>query len=130
MSHRPTVFLIIFVGGGIGSILRHAANQVSAAIFGVNFPSGTLLVNIVGSFCMGLLAGWFAFRGRSNHALQRFLATGVLGGFTTFSAFSLEAALLWERGQVGIATLYVVTSVVVAIIGVFVGLGVTRAFLA
>ena len=129
MSHRPAVFLIIFVGGGIGSILRHAVNQASTAIFGVNFPSGTLLVNIIGSFCMGLLAGWFAFRGRSDHSLQLFLATGVVGGFTTFSAFSLDAALLCERGQVGVATLYVVASVVVAIVGVFVGLGVIRSLL-
>ena len=80
-------------------MLRHAVNQASAAYFGVNFPWGTLFVNVVGSLAMGLLAGWFAFRGEGGQLLRLFLATGILGGFTTFSAFSIDAALLWERGQ-------------------------------
>jgi CrcB protein len=122
------VFLLVFLGGGIGSILRHAVNLASTALFGVNFPSGTLAVNIIGSLAMGALAGFFAFRG-DGHLTRLFLTTGVLGGFTTFSAFALDAALLWERGQIGLAAFYVGTSVAAAIVGVFAGLGMMKALL-
>ena len=128
MSHPASVFLAIFVGGGLGSILRHGVNQACAALFGVHFPSGTLVVNIVGSLAMGLVAGWFAFRG-DGPMLRLFLTTGVLGGFTTFSAFSLDAALLWERGQTVGAALYAGGSVVAGIIGVFAGLSLMRTLL-
>ena len=121
MAQRSLVFLIIFTGGGIGSILRHAINQASAVAFGVNFPFGTLLVNLSGSFLMGVLAGWFALRGHDSH-VRVFLTTGVLGGFTTFSAFSLDAAVMWERGQIGLTVIYAGTSVAGAILGVFCGL--------
>jgi len=129
VSHNISVFLIIFIGGGLGSMLRHAVNQTSAALFGTHFPSGTFAVNVIGSLAMGLLAGWFAFRGEGGQLLRLFLTTGILGGFTTFSAFSLDAALLWERGQVGIAALYVGGSVAAGIGGVFIGLSVMRSFL-
>jgi fluoride exporter len=129
MSHRNLAFVLIFVGGGFGSMLRHAVNLASAALFGVNFPYGTILVNIAGSFAMGLIAGWFALRGQGGQMMSLFLTTGILGGFTTFSAFSLDAALLWERGQAATAVLYVVGSVIVAIISVFVGLAVMRTLL-
>ena len=69
-----------------GSMIRHAVNQTSAAMFGINLPYGTLSVNIVGSLMMGLIAGWFAFRGDGGQLLRLFLTTGILGGFTTFSA--------------------------------------------
>ena len=128
MSHPAQVFLAIFVGGGLGSILRHFVNQACAAFFGLHFPAGTLVVNIIGSLAMGLLAGWFAFRG-DGQFLRLFLTTGVLGGFTTFSAFSLDAALLWERGQTGVAALYAGGSVAAGIIGVFAGLSLMRALL-
>ena len=128
MNHHTSAVLIIFIGGGVGSMLRHAVNQACAALFGIHFPSGTLAVNIIGSLAMGILAGWFAFRG-DGPLLRLFLATGVLGGFTTFSAFSLDAALLWERGQVGVAALYVGGSVAAGIIGVFVGLSLMRTLL-
>lgn len=110
-------------------MLRHAANQASAALFGVHFPWGTLFVNIIGSLAMGLVAGWFTFRGEGGQLLRLFLATGILGGFTTFSAFSLDAALLWERGPTAVAALYVVGSVVAAIIGVMTGVAIMRAWL-
>ena len=122
--------LLIFLGGGIGSILRHTINQTSAAFFGPHFPWGTLFVNIVGSLAMGLLAGWFAFRGDGGQLLRLFLATGILGGFTTFSAFSLDAALLWERGQTVAAGMYAVGSVAAAIIAVFAGIAIMRTLLA
>lgn len=127
-SHQAIAFLLIFIGGGIGSILRHAANLIGASVFGLNIPAGTLFVNISGSLAMGLLAGWFAFRGYSDQLTRLFLTTGILGGFTTFSAFSLEAALLLERGQTVGATLYVIGSVVIAIAGIFAGIAIIRAF--
>ncbi|MBS0151076.1 MAG: fluoride efflux transporter CrcB [Nitrospira sp.] len=127
-SHQAIAFLLVFIGGGIGSMLRHAANLIGASVFGLNIPAGTLFVNISGSLAMGLLAGWFAFRGHSDQLTRLFLTTGILGGFTTFSAFSLEAALLLERGQTGGATLYVIGSVVIAISGIFAGITIIRAF--
>ncbi len=129
MGHHALIFLLVFLGGGFGSILRHAVNQASAAMFGFNFPYGTLFVNITGSLLMGLIAGWFAFRGEGGQLLRLFLTTGILGGFTTFSAFSLDAALLWERGQTAGAGLYVLGSVATAIIAVFAGLAIMRALL-
>ena len=121
MSHHALALLLIFLGGGLGSMLRHLVNQACAAVFGVNFAWGTLFVNIVGSFAMGLLAGWFAFRSEGGELLRLFLATGILGGFTTFSAFSLDALLLWERGQITAALIYSAGSVGGAIISVFAG---------
>ena len=87
----------------------------------------TLFVNVTGCLIIRLIAGWFAFRGAgSGQALWLFLTTGILGGYTTFSTFSLDTALLWERGQIGLAALYVFSSVAAALIGVFAGLGVTH----
>jgi CrcB protein len=125
-QHRAFVFLIVFVGGGIGSMLRHGVNQASASIFGLHFPHGTLIVNLLGSFLMGLIAGWFAFRGVGTQQLKLFLTTGVIGGFTTFSAFSLDASLMLERGKTGVAMLYIAGNVIGGIGGVFVGLAILR----
>ena len=86
---------LIFLGGGIGAAMRHGVNVYAARTFGFGFPWGTFIVNIVGSLAMGLFAAWFAFRadaGLSQHA-RLFLTTGLLGGFTTFSAFSLDTVL-------------------------------------
>src|SRR5688572_27479712 len=128
-GHHTLALLLIFLGGGIGSILRHTINQTSAAFFGPHFPWGTLFVNIVGSLAMGLLAGWFAFRGDGGQLLRLFLATGILGGFTTFSAFSLDTALLWERGQAVAAVFYVSGSVIASMVGVFSGFFIIRTWL-
>lgn len=125
-SQHALAFLLIFIGGGLGSSLRHAVNQASAVVFGPDYPYGTLFVNVVGSLAMGVLAGWFALRGEGGQLLRLFAATGVLGGFTTFSAFSLDAALLWERGQTAGAAFYVLTSVLVAILSIFTGLFIAR----
>jgi CrcB protein len=122
-------YLIVFLGSGIGGALRHGVNLVCARACGTAFPWGTLTVNVVGSLAMGLIAAWFAFKaqaGWSQHA-RLFLTTGILGGFTTFSAFSLDAALLYERGQLGLALAYVAGSVLASIAALFVGLHIVRA---
>jgi len=87
VSRHAFGFLIVFIGGGFGSILRHALNQASVSILGPDFPYSTMFVNIIGSLAMGLIAGWFALRGSGGQMLPLFLTTGILGGFTTFSAF-------------------------------------------
>jgi CrcB protein len=120
-----TGYLIVFLGAGLGGALRHAVNRLVGAA-GSAFPWHTLLVNVSGCFVMGLVAGWLAFRGQSGQTLALFLTTGILGGYTTFSAFSLDAALLWERGDLAAAAFYVGGSVVLSIISVFVGLAMMR----
>ncbi|MCC6947095.1 MAG: fluoride efflux transporter CrcB [Bradyrhizobiaceae bacterium] len=118
---------LVFLGGGIGAALRHGVNLLSAYLFGLNFPWGTMIVNIVGSFLIGVLAAWFAFKDGSmaQHA-RLFLTTGILGGFTTFSAFSLDFALLFERGEVGQSVAYVAASVGLSLAAIFLGLFVVR----
>jgi CrcB protein len=118
--------VLVFIGGGIGSALRHGINQAAARLLGSGFPYGTLTVNIVGSFIMGVLAGYFAFKGEASQPWRLLLTTGVLGGFTTFSTFSLDVALLYERGDLGMAVLYVAASVGVALAGLFAGLFIIR----
>jgi len=121
-------WLLVFVGGGIGATLRHGVNRLAMAWFGIEFPWGTMFVNIVGSLCMGLLvsvlAEWPA--GASNN-LRLFLATGVLGGFTTFSAFSLDALALWERGEAGAAFAYVAASLLLSLAAIAAGYFLPRA---
>ena len=92
-------YLVVFVGAGIGGSIRHGMNIWVARLIGTHFPCHTLVINIVGSLVMGLVAGWFAERGGAAGHMRLFLATGILGGFTTFSAFSLDAVLLWERHE-------------------------------
>lgn len=120
-------YLIVFIGAGIGGALRHGVNSFCARLFGIEFPWGTLAVNILGSLVMGLLAGYFAFKGEATQAWRLFFTTGILGGFTTFSAFSLDTALLYERGAMGSLAFYVLLSVVLSIVAVFAGLAVIKA---
>jgi fluoride exporter len=120
-------FLVVFVGAGIGGALRHGVNLAGLRLLGPGFPYGTITVNIVGSLIMGLLAGWFAHKADPGQMWRLFLTTGILGGFTTFSAFSLDAALLLERGQFALAALYALSSPVLAITGLFAGLWLIRA---
>ena len=115
-------YLIVFLGGGIGSMLRHAVNVLSARALGAGFPYGTLTVNVTGSIVMGLLAGYFAFKGDAAQGWRLFLMTGVLGGYTTFSAFSLDAINLYERGEIGLALAYIAASGAVSIFGLLAGL--------
>jgi fluoride exporter len=121
-------YLFVFLGGGLGAALRHGVNLGAARLLGTNFPYGTLTVNVVGSLAMGLLAAWFAFEGGPSQHWRLLLTTGVLGGFTTFSTFSLDAALLYQRGQFGLAALYILASVAAGIGGLFAGLALIRNF--
>jgi CrcB protein len=119
-------FVVVFLGGGIGAALRHGVNLASARLLGTAFPYATLFENVTGSLVMGGLAAYFAFKGHAAQELRLFLTTGILGGYTTFSAFSLDAALLYERGEIGLAAFYVIASVVLSIGGLFAGLALVR----
>jgi CrcB protein len=121
-------YLIVFVGGGLGAALRHGVNVLAARLLGIEFPYGTISVNVVGCMLMGVLAAYFAFQGDAPQHWRLFLITGTLGGFTTFSAFSLDAALLYERGDLHLAAFYVIASVLLSIVGLFVGLWLIRTF--
>ncbi len=120
-------YLIVFLGAGLGGALRHGVNLAALRLVGAGFPWGTLAINVAGSFVMGLVAEYFALKSGLSAQMRLFLTTGVLGGFTTFSAFSLEVALLYERGELLAAGLYVLGSVVLAVAGLFAGLYVIRA---
>jgi CrcB protein len=120
------LYLIVFLGAGIGGALRHGVNVAAVRLFGYGFPFGTLIVNVVGSFVMGLLAGYFAFRPGIPQHMRLFLTTGILGGFTTFSAFSLDTALLVERHSYGLAAGYAVGSVAASVSALFFGLAMFR----
>jgi len=119
-------YLLVFLGAGLGGALRHGVNVAVARLLLPGFPVATLTVNVMGSIIMGLLVGYFAFRGDASQHWRLFLTTGVLGGFTTFSTFSLDIALLWERGQTLGAFLYVLASLVLAVGGLFAGLNLMR----
>jgi len=120
------VYFIVFLGAGVGGALRHGVNVGAARLFGYGFPFGTLAVNVMGSFLMGLVAGYFAFRPGMGQHVRLFLTTGVLGGFTTFSAFSLDTALLVERHSYGLAAGYAVGSVAASVSALFFGLALFR----
>jgi fluoride exporter len=119
-------YLLVFLGGGIGAAMRHGVNVAFARWFGTSFPFHTLFENVSGSLVMGLVAGYFAFQTDASQHLRLFLTTGILGGYTTFSAFSLDSVLLWERGQWGLASTYVLASVAASIIGLVAGLSLVR----
>jgi fluoride exporter len=114
-------YLLVFIGGGIGAALRHAVNVVLGREFGTAFPFHTLFANVTGSLVMGVLAAYFGLRMGSPQWLRLFLTTGILGGYTTFSTFSLDSIVLWERGQYGWAAAYVVGSVAASLAGVLLG---------
>lgn len=121
-------YLIVFLGGGVGSALRHGVNLAGSRWLGMAFPYSTLTVNIIGSLVMGLLAAFFAFKGEASQPWRLFLTTGMLGGFTTFSAFSLDVAVLYERGDLVLAAFYIMASVFFALAGLFAGLYIMRHF--
>jgi fluoride exporter len=119
-------YVLVFVGGGLGASLRHLINLTCAKCIGTSFPWGTFIINITGSTVMGLIAGYLAFKGQASQPWRLFIMTGILGGYTTFSAFSLDAATLYERGALGLAAAYVLGSVLLSIAGLFAGLALVR----
>lgn len=122
-----THILLVAAGGAIGSVLRYLVGVVALQRFGPAFPWGTLFVNITGSFLIGVFAEAIARKFGASPEMRVFLITGILGGYTTFSAFSLDAITLVERGEVVTAAIYVVSSVVVSALAVVAGLALMRA---
>ncbi len=119
-----TRFLIVAAGGALGAVARYGVGRVLPA---TGWPWPTLTVNVVGGLLMGLLTGWLAFRGTGQgETIRLFAAVGVLGGFTTFSAFSLETALMIERRQFGMAGGYALASVGLSVAALFLGLIIAR----
>ncbi|MEM7289211.1 MAG: fluoride efflux transporter CrcB [Pseudomonadota bacterium] len=119
---------LVALGGAIGAAMRHLSGIAALRLLGPAFPWGTLFVNVAGSLIMGLFIAWLVKRGGSND-LRLFVATGILGGFTTFSAFSLDVANLVERGAMIPALGYVAASVSISVLAIFIGLWFGRAFL-
>ncbi|MBA8798939.1 CrcB protein [Agrobacterium sp. RC10-4-1] len=117
--------VLVAAGGAIGSVFRYLVGVWSVRLAGVNFPWGTLTVNVVGSFLIGLLVELVARRLNASMEMRLFLVTGVLGGFTTFSSFSLDAVSLYERA-LGLSAVYVLASLSVSIAAVFAGLALGR----
>lgn len=123
------LLLLAAAGGAIGSAARYLVNIGSAAMLGMSFPWGTLIVNIAGSFVMGLVIALAALKLTLPNEMRVFIVTGILGGFTTFSAFSLDFAVLFERKDYGIAALYVASSVGLSLLAIFAGLYLVRTWL-
>jgi CrcB protein len=117
----------VFLGGGLGSALRYGVGRATLAVAGPDFPLGTLAVNLLGCTLMGVLTEWLALRDTGLDAsVKLFLTTGLLGGFTTFSAFALDTVALWQRGETLTAAAYAAGSVVLSIAGFLAGMALTR----
>lgn len=118
--------LLVAAGGAFGASARHLVGIASLRVFGASFPYGTLIVNVVGCFVMGIFIGLLAARFQGSEALRLFVATGFLGGFTTFSAFSLDFTVLWDRGETAVAIGYVAVSVLVSLGALAAGMWLVR----
>lgn len=125
---RLSPYLLVFVGAGLGGVLRHALNGAIPRALGDGFPWATPVINVTGSVAMGFLVGWLTFRAGASwgQPLRLFVATGVLGGYTTFSTFSLETVTLIERGAFVGALAYVMGSVLFGVLGLYGALALTR----
>lgn len=116
--------LSVALGGAIGAATRYLVNLGALRVLGAGFPWATLIVNVLGSLAMGVL--FAAFAGKDPGRWQAFLMTGILGGFTTFSAFSLDTVLLWQRGAVAPAAIYVGASVILSLAALLAGMALAR----
>lgn len=122
-----TRLLLVAAGGALGASARYGAGVLAQRLApGAAWPWATFVVNVLGGLLMGLLVGWLGQRGQGGDPLRLFAAVGVLGGFTTFSAFSLETALMIERREAALALGYVAASVLVSIAALFLGLMIAR----
>lgn len=125
---NPTIphLMLVAIGGGLGTALRYGVGRWAITIMGPGFPFGTFAVNIIGGFLMGLLAGWLAKLGEDGEQLRLLLGVGVLGGFTTFSAFSLEIYNMITRAEIALAAAYAVSSVAGSVLAVLAGVWLMR----
>ncbi len=122
--------LAVAAGGAAGAVARYGVYLLAGRLLGTGFPSGTLVVNIAGSFIMGILVEGMALAWTLGMETRLFLTVGVLGAFTTFSTFSLDVALLYDRGKTGLVVIYVLASVICSVGALFAGLYVMRRLLA
>ena len=120
------LYLIVFLGAGLGGALRHGVNVASTRLFGFSFPYGTLVVNVVGSFAMGLLAGYFAYRPGIPQHMRLFLTTGILGGFTTFSTYALDLRTLVADDRLVLAVTYLAGTLLAALLAAWLGITAAR----
>lgn len=119
-------YFIVMIGGALGAVARFQLGRMLSTS-ATGWPWHTFVANVAGGFAMGLLAGWLARAGTSGNDMRLLVGVGLLGGFTTFSAFSLEMAQMVERGQLVLAAGYAVGSVILALAALFAGLGLVRA---
>lgn len=120
-------YLYVALGGALGASARHGLGVFMTHRFGSGFPYGTFTANVIGGLLMGFLVAWLAFKGGLHqHNIRLFLGVGLLGGFTTFSSFSLEAFMMIEKKQWGLMATYVSGSLILSIFAVFIGLFVGR----
>lgn len=129
--YTPAMPLILWIaaGGAVGASGRHLMNVYAGRLLGTDFPWGTFIVNVAGSFVMGMFITAMALKFQTSLEMRAFLTTGLLGGFTTFSAFSLDFITLFERKQHGLAALYAAGSVGLALVAIFAGMALMRAVL-
>lgn len=120
-------FVFVMVGGALGAGARFLTSRAGLALFGPSFPYATLAVNLIGGLLMGLLTGALVRGGATAEPLRLFLGVGVLGGFTTFSSFSLDVVVMIQRGAFGLALFYALLSVAGSVLALFAGLGIARA---
>lgn len=120
-----TTLPLVALGGAIGACLRHLIGIAAARAFGPGFPAGTLIVNLLGCLAMGILAALLA--DKTSPRLAPFLITGILGGFTTYSAFALDAVTLWQRGDAGTAMTYIAATTAGSVAAVLAGMAFVRA---
>lgn len=118
--------ILVMAGGAIGSALRYHAGKIFLSLFGNGWPLGTLFVNVFGGLVMGLFTGWLTLRGGAAEPMRLLVAVGVLGGFTTFSSFSLETMMMIERGALASAASYIVVSVIASVGALALGLAAAR----
>ena len=122
-------YLLVLIGGGVGAVIRHVVNMLFASTVGMAYPWATLFINVSGSLLMGAVVEFAALKTNMPPGLRLFLTTGILGGYTTFSTFALEAGLLHSRGETLVAIGYVAASAALGVGGLFAGMALVRASL-